>query len=159
MTAVRQLDLVVLALALAVFLAAGLPILGWAAVTVVWLVQRSIQVVVRRKLERSRDPRTLAGLMVGSMLGRTWLMVLVILIVGLNDRRAGLTAAVTAVVLFTVYFLVGMVTRTAPASDTGPATRSQRPAADEVLARQTGQTGGRTPRTGGPTPRTGGPPA
>ena len=83
-------------------------------------------------------------------------MVLVILIVGLNDRRAGLTAAVTAVVLFTVYFLVGMVTRTAPASDTGPATRSQRPAADEVLARQTG---GRTPRPGGPTPRTGGPPA
>ena len=39
----RNLDLVVLALALPVFIAAELPLLGWAAATVAWLASRVVQ--------------------------------------------------------------------------------------------------------------------
>src|SRR4051794_13557619 len=40
----RHLDLVVMAVALPIFLAAGLPLLGWAAASGAWLAQRAIQV-------------------------------------------------------------------------------------------------------------------
>ena len=39
----RYLDLVVLALALPIFIAAGLPLLGWAGAAGGWLLQRLIQ--------------------------------------------------------------------------------------------------------------------
>ena len=41
MTAIRQLDLVVLVLGLAVFLGADLPIVGWVTVAAVWQPGRS----------------------------------------------------------------------------------------------------------------------
>ncbi len=40
MAVLRQLDLVVLALALPIFIAADFPLLGYAAGAVAWLVQR-----------------------------------------------------------------------------------------------------------------------
>jgi hypothetical protein len=111
MPILRQLDLLVLALALAVFLAAGLPVLGWATAASLWLAQRGIQLLVTRRVAASKDPRTVVGLMAGSMLGRTWLTMLTILVVGLSDRKVGLSAAVLVLALFTVYFTVGMITR------------------------------------------------
>ena len=45
MLALRYIDLVLLALALPVFLAGDLPMLGYAAGAVAWIVQRAIQLV------------------------------------------------------------------------------------------------------------------
>jgi len=56
----RYLDLVLLVLALPVFVLGGLPLLGYAAGAVAWLVQRAIQVVLSRKAAESDDPRTVA---------------------------------------------------------------------------------------------------
>ena len=42
MTFVRNLDLVLLALALPVFIVAGWPVLGWLTATVIWLLWRGI---------------------------------------------------------------------------------------------------------------------
>jgi hypothetical protein len=109
---VRLLDLVVLALALPVFVVAGLPLAGYAAAAGAWLVQRAIQVTLERRARASDDPRTVVGLTAGSMIGRGWLVALTIFGVGVAvDREAGLSAAVLVIVLFTVYYTVSMILR------------------------------------------------
>ena len=109
---VRLLDLVVLALALPIFVLAGLPLAGYAAAAGAWLVQRAIQVTLERRAKASDDPRTVVGLTAGSMIGRGWLVALTIFGVGVAvDREAGLSAAVLVIVLFTVYFTVTMILR------------------------------------------------
>jgi hypothetical protein len=111
MLALRHLDIVILVLALPVFLAADLPMLGYAAAAVAWLVQRAIQVVLTRKAAAAEDPRAVAGIAVGSMIGRGWLVALTIFAAGLQDNDAGLAAAVLFIVLFTAYFTVSMIMR------------------------------------------------
>jgi hypothetical protein len=100
----RFLDLAVLVLALPVFIAAGLPLIGWAVVAVAWTAQRGLQLALERRARESDDPRTVAGLITGSMIARAWLMALAIFGVGLAERAAGLAAAVLTIALFTVYF-------------------------------------------------------
>jgi hypothetical protein len=107
----RYLDLVLLAIALPIFLAAGLPMLGYAAGATAWLVQRGLQVVLNRKAAAADDPRTVVGIAAGSMIGRGWLVALTIFAAGLKDEDAGLAAAVLVIVLFTAYFTVSMIMR------------------------------------------------
>jgi hypothetical protein len=111
MIAVRYLDLVLLVVALPVFVAAGLPMLGYAAGAAAWLVQRAIQVALNRRAAAADDPRTVVGIAAGSMIGRGWLVALTIFAAGLSDEEAGLAAAVLVIVLFTAYFTVSMIMR------------------------------------------------
>ena len=111
MIALRYLDLVLLALALPVFVVAGLPLLGYAAGAAAWLVQRAVQLALNRKAASSGDPRTVVGIAAGSMIGRGWLVALTIFAAGLSDEDAGLAAAVLVIVLFTAYFTVSMIMR------------------------------------------------
>ena len=111
MLALRHLDILILILALPVFLAADLPMLGYAAGAVAWLVQRAIQIVLNRKAAAADDPRTVVGIAAGSMIGRAWLVALTIFAAGLEDNDAGLAAAVLFLVLFTAYFTVSMIMR------------------------------------------------
>ena len=111
MIALRYLDLVLLALALPVFVVAGLPLLGYAAGAAAWLVQRAVQLALNRKASSSGDPRTVVGIAAGSMIGRGWLVALTIFAAGLKDEDAGLAAAVLVIVLFTAYFTVSMIMR------------------------------------------------
>jgi hypothetical protein len=108
---IRYLDLVLAAVALPVFLLAGFPLLGWVAGAGIWLVQRGLQTFLERRAEASSDPRTVVGLLTGSMIGRGWLVALTIFGVGLADEQAGLAAAVLVVLLFTAYFTVQMIVR------------------------------------------------
>jgi hypothetical protein len=110
----RQLDLVLLALALPIFLIAGWPLLGYAAAAVAWIVQRVIAELLGRRAAASDDPKTVVGLTAGSMIGRGWLVALTIfgayLLAGSKDA-VGLAAAVLVVVLFTAYFTVSLIFR------------------------------------------------
>ena len=108
----RWADLVLLALALPVFALAGLPMLGYAAAAAAWLAQRAIQTVVNRRARASDDPRTVAGLLAGSMIARGWLVALAVFGVGmLGEREDGLAAAVLVIALFTTYFTAQMFVR------------------------------------------------
>jgi hypothetical protein len=111
MLLIRYLDFVLLAVALPVFVAAGLPMLGYAAGAAAWLVQRGIQIALNRKAAAADDPRTVVGIAAGSMIGRGWLVALTIFAAGLKDEDAGLAAAVLVIVLFTAYFTVSMIMR------------------------------------------------
>lgn len=111
MLALRYIDLVLLALALPVFVAADLPMLGYAAGAGAWLAQRAIQLYLNRKAAAAGDPRAVVGITAGSMIGRAWLVALTIFAVGLEENDAGLAAAVLVIVLFSAYFTVSMILR------------------------------------------------
>jgi hypothetical protein len=115
MAFVRNLDLVLLALALPVFLVVGLPALGWVTAAVVWLLWRGIGEWSDRLARDSTDPRRMAGITAGSMIGRGWLLGLILLGVGLaTDDETGLSAALLALALFTVHFTFKLILRPEP---------------------------------------------
>ena len=100
----RYFDIAVLVAALPVFLLTELPLLGWIAAAVGWVCQRAVRHALDRRAAASDDPRTVAGIVVGSMVARAWLMALAIFAAGLTDREAGLSAAVLVIVLFSAFF-------------------------------------------------------
>jgi hypothetical protein len=107
--ALRYLDLVILAVALVVFVAADLPLLGWAVATGAWLSQRGLQVLLTRRAQASANPRAAVGLLSASLLARVWFLALAVLAVGLIDRDAGLAAAVLTAIVFQAWFTTFMV--------------------------------------------------
>jgi hypothetical protein len=107
----RHLDLVALAVALPVFLLAGLPMLGYAATGAAWLTQRAIQAFATRRALTSGDRRAAVGIMAGSLFGRLWLVCLAVLGAGLLEREAGLVAGILAATLFTVFFCTLLIVK------------------------------------------------
>lgn len=108
-------DLVALALALPLFWLMDWPLVGYAAVAAVWIVQRVAMVAAERRTAealRAGERRTAVGLTAGSLLGRVWLVSASVLAVGLiADREDGLAAAVLAAVLFTIQFAATAIAR------------------------------------------------
>lgn len=103
----KHVDLLVLAAALAVFVLGGLPLLGYAVAAAAWLAQRGIQVLAARRVsnELANGNRQKAmGTVAATGLGRVWLMVTAVLLVGIAEREAGLSAALLLLALFTVSF-------------------------------------------------------
>jgi len=108
----RYLDLIVLGLALPLFVLVDLPLLGYAVAAAAWLVQRAINALATRRAQSSEDPRTVVGLLAGSMIGRGYLVAGSIFAVGLvGAREDGLAAALLSITLFTIYFSAQMVVR------------------------------------------------
>ena len=103
----KYVDLLLLAVALAVFLLGGLPLLGYAVGAVAWLAQRAIQMVAAKRSQaelKAGNRQKAMGIVAATTLGRVWLMATAVLLVGLAEREAGLSAAVLVLVLFTVSF-------------------------------------------------------
>jgi hypothetical protein len=104
--ALRFADLIVLAIALAVFLVAGLPMIGYAVAAGAWVASRVIQLAAERRARSSLEEgnrRSAMGAIALARMGRVWLVALAVLLVGVAEREAGLAAAVLSAVLFTVY--------------------------------------------------------
>jgi hypothetical protein len=106
-TALRYLDLVLLAAALPVFLVADLPMAGYIVLAGVWILLYGIEIGANRAVAGAverRDRRAAMGFTAGSGLARAWIVTLSVLIVGLAaGKHAGLAAAVLALILFTVH--------------------------------------------------------
>ncbi len=103
----KYVDLLLLAVALAVFLLSGLPLLGYVVGAIAWLAQRAIQMVAARRSQaelKAGNRQKAMGIVAATTLGRVWLMATAVLLVGLAEREAGLSAAVLVLVLFTVSF-------------------------------------------------------
>jgi predicted lipid-binding transport protein (Tim44 family) len=107
----RNVDVPVLALALAIFLVAGFPIAGWLTGTGAWAAQRIVSELAIKKANAATDPRTKVGLLAGSMIGRGWLVAGIIVAVGLGNNKAGLSAAVLFLVVFTIQFTITLAMR------------------------------------------------
>jgi Na+/pantothenate symporter len=107
----RYVDLLVLAAALPVFVAAGLPLFAWGGVAAVWLLQRAVQAFLLRRAEASGNARAAVGLMSVSVIGRIWFIALAVLGIGLADEDAGLPAALLTLVTFQVWFTAHFIGR------------------------------------------------
>lgn len=113
--AIRFFDLVLLAAALPVFVAAGLPLVAWAVVAAVWLACAAIELYAERRVDRELaggNRRDAMGWVAATSLGRVWIIGLAVLLVGLlAEREAGLAAALLAAILFTVHLGARFVAR------------------------------------------------
>ena len=108
----RNLDIALLVLALPIFLLADLPMAGYAVGAGGYVIQRAVRDVLAAKARGSKDPRTVAGLMVGGTLARGFLISFSLLGVGLAvSNKAGLCAAVLFLAAFTVSFFTGLALR------------------------------------------------
>ena len=119
----KNVDVIVLAVALVIFLVAGLPLLGWVAGTGAWVVQRLINEVAVRKSQSADDVRARVGLLAGSLILRGWVVAGIIIAVGLGDSDAGLAAAVLFLATFTLQLTMVMAMRpyeTQPPKAGGP---------------------------------------
>ena len=111
MRVLRNLDLAILAIALPVFIAAGIPILGWISGAGLYVGQRLVRTFAERKAEQADDPRTTVGLLAGSMIARGWIVAGAILAIGLTtDSETGLSAAVLFLATFTVALTMALAT-------------------------------------------------
>jgi len=112
MSVVRYLD-VLLVLATAPFVvAAGLPVFGYLVAAGAWLLTRVAAEALHARALRSSDPRVRAGLAVGVMMGRVWVIVLAILLARYaGSKEDGVMAAVLMLGAFTVYFMLTLVGR------------------------------------------------
>lgn len=109
---VRYIDVVLLVLAAPFVIALGAPALGFAVGAGAWLVQRVIAVAVESHVKRMPDFRRGVALGLASSLGRAWGVGIAILLVGLlAEREDGLTAGITVLAAYTVYFALSLVLR------------------------------------------------
>ena len=103
----KYVDLLLLAAGLVVFLLAGFSLLGYAVAAACWLIQRGVQMLATRRANeelQAGNRQKAMGIVAATTLGRVWLMATAVLLVGLSDREAGLSAAILVLVLFTVSF-------------------------------------------------------
>ena len=111
----RYADLVLLAIALPVFLFADLPLVGYAAVAVAWLVQRAVQHWAGTRVAAATERTSALRLIAGTFMARLWLVTIAILLVGiLAEDEAGLAAAILAAALVTANLAGEALTRTPP---------------------------------------------
>ena len=103
----RYGDLALLALALPIFIAAGWPLVGYAAAAGAWLIQFAMIVFSNRASRAALaagDRNRALGIVGATTLGRVWLVAMAILLVGLlGEREDGLAAAVLTLALVTVH--------------------------------------------------------
>src|SRR3954464_8129920 len=116
----RNIDIPILAIALVVFIVAGLPILGWVTGAGAWAAQRAVSEFAIRKANKADDPRTKVGLLAGSMIARGWLVAGIIIAVGLGNNDAGLSAAILFLVTFTAQFTMTLAMRPFEVTDRSP---------------------------------------
>jgi hypothetical protein len=109
---VRYLDVWLVILAAPFVLLLGAPVLGYVVGAAAWILQRFAAVAIERRAARSQDLKTSLGLNMASLVLRAWLIGLTILAVGLiADREDGLTAGITVLAAFTVYFATSLIVR------------------------------------------------
>lgn len=106
----RYVDVLLVVMAAPIVVLAELPVLGYAAGALVWIVQRFAAGYLDRKSRTVSNVRHAVGLNLAGMFARTWLVALTILAAGLaGEREDGLMAAVTVAVAFTVYFAMSLI--------------------------------------------------
>jgi hypothetical protein len=108
----RYLDVLIVVLAAPFVVLTGLPVLGYVAGALAWLLQRAIAVAIEGRMRRQPDIRAAIGLGLGTTLGRAWLVGLTILVVGLaGAREDGVMAAVLVLAAYTVYLVTSLILR------------------------------------------------
>lgn len=106
----RNLDVVLVAVALAPALSFGAPKLGYLLGAGGWILQRVLEVLDKRWTGKSTDPMKQLVMNLFEAFGRIWLLAGVIIVAArLGERPDGLTAAVVIVGAYSVAFVVRLL--------------------------------------------------
>jgi hypothetical protein len=117
---VRYLDVVLVIVSAPFVLVAGMPRLGYALAAGGWIVIRFASEVLKRRAFSARDTRARAALFLTAILGRVWLIALVVLAARFAGGNAdGITAAVVVLAAFTVELAISFVLRGPSAATAG----------------------------------------
>lgn len=107
LSALRYLDVPLVAIGAPVAIVLGAPALGCVIGAVAWLAQRALALLDRRWIRNSTEPRTQLGLNLFEAFGRIWLLAAAIVLAALLGGRAdGLTAAVLIFCAYSVAFAI-----------------------------------------------------
>jgi hypothetical protein len=108
---VRYADVAIVVLAAPFVILLGAPVLGYVVGVAVWIAQRILEAVLESAARRG-DVRRAIGIKVASMIGRTWLIGVGILAVGLAaEREDGFTAAIVCLAAYTVHLATSLILR------------------------------------------------
>jgi hypothetical protein len=108
---VRYADVAIIVLAAPFAILLGAPVLGYVVGVVIWIAQRILEAVLESAARRG-DVRRAIGIKVASMIGRTWLIGVGILAVGLAaEREDGFTAAIVCLAAYTVHLATSLILR------------------------------------------------
>ena len=114
MEILRNIDLLVLLVALPAFILLDAPLVAWAVTGGAWIAGRIGMEAAARKRRRAlaaANRNAALGVTAMAVMGRVWLLALAILLVGLLDEReAGLAAALLALALVTAHLGVSFLT-------------------------------------------------
>jgi hypothetical protein len=112
LTFARYLDVVLVVASAPFVLLAGMPTLGFVLGAVGWIVIRFGVEVIRRRAWAARDTRVRAVLHVTAIMGRVWLIAVVVLAARFGGHTDdGITAAVVVLAAFTVELAMSFVLR------------------------------------------------
>jgi hypothetical protein len=108
---VRYLDVALVLLAAPFVVLVDLPVLGYVVGAGAWLTSRVVEFLLERRAARAQV-RGALGLKFASMLGRTWLIGLAIVVVGVAaERQDGFTAAVVCLIAYTIHLATQLILR------------------------------------------------
>jgi hypothetical protein len=114
MEILRNIDLLVLLVALPAFILLDAPLVAWAVTGGAWIAGRIGMEAAARKRRRAlaaANRNAALGVTAMAVMGRVWLLALAILLVGLLDvREAGLAAALLALALVTAHLGASFLT-------------------------------------------------
>lgn len=124
MVPLRYLD-VCLVLATAPFvLVGGMPLFGYLVGAAAWVLTRLGTAYLHERARRVGDPKLRAGLQVGGMMGRIWIVAFAVLLARFAGGKAdGIMAAALVLAAFTIYFVMSFITREGLQS--GPSSRGR----------------------------------
>jgi hypothetical protein len=112
LTLARYLDVVLVIASAPFILLAGMPRLGYVLGAGGWILIRFGVEFIKRRAWAATDTRTRAILHTTAILGRVWLVALVILAARFGgNTKDGITAAVVVLAAFTVELMMSFMTR------------------------------------------------
>jgi hypothetical protein len=89
--------------------------LGYVLGTCAWLLTRAGTAYAYGRARSIGDPKLRAGLQVGGMMGRIWIVAVAVVVAKFAGGKAdGIMAACLVLAAFTVYFVMSFVTREGP---------------------------------------------
>jgi hypothetical protein len=99
----------VIALALPVFLAAGLPVRAWLLAAVLWVVAEAVGLLLSR-LSLDADNLAAAGVRGVGMMFRTVAVMVVVIVVAASDAQLGVAAGVLYAFAYTLELALSLTT-------------------------------------------------
>jgi hypothetical protein len=112
MTALRLIDILLVLVTAPVVALLGAPVLGTLVGAAAWVLQRATALFLESRAKRAQDVRSALSINLAGVVGRSWLVALTILAVGLaGDREDGLAAGILTIVAFTFYLATSLAVR------------------------------------------------